>query len=216
MTNRPYFSPRMLGRVGVGWGPESLSRKSLCAFLSLTSGQASLQSAEAPTRHVNDSRHRKVSRTGPEIKKSNVSEEFFGSPQKSPEKYPKESKNTPQNPKCIFLDFFWPFQGHFCGPPKYLLRFCMARATSLAAEIQKAGDDPHFQNNAFGAKRSFSELSESSGVPKKPSTRVSKRTLFPLATFKNAPNPKFVQNLSQRLLLRAPVSGTETCRKFVI
>ena len=40
------------------------------------------------------------------------------------------------------------------------------------------------------------------------------RTLFPLTAFKNAPNPKFVQNLSQRLFLGVPVRGTEICKKF--
>ena len=41
------------------------------------------------------------------------------------------------------------------------------------------------------------------------------RTLFPLTAFKNAPNPKFVQNLSQRLLLGVPIRGTEIAQKFV-
>ena len=35
------------------------------------------------------------------------------------------------------------------------------------------------------------------------------RTLFPLTAFKNARNPKFVQNLSQRLFWGVPVRGTE-------
>ena len=35
------------------------------------------------------------------------------------------------------------------------------------------------------------------------------RTLFPLTAFKNARNPKFVQNLSQRLFLGVPVRGTK-------
>ena len=39
------------------------------------------------------------------------------------------------------------------------------------------------------------------------------RTLFPLTEFKNAPNPKFVQNLSQRLFLGVPVRGTGSCQK---
>ena len=33
------------------------------------------------------------------------------------------------------------------------------------------------------------------------------RTLFPLTAFKNARNPKFVQNLSQRLFLGVPNQG---------
>ena len=44
------------------------------------------------------------------------------------------------------------------------------------------------------------------------------RTLFPLTAFKNARNPKFVRNLSQRLFLGVPVRGTEIWKnlsKFV-
>ena len=41
------------------------------------------------------------------------------------------------------------------------------------------------------------------------------QTLLPLTAFKNAPNPKFVQYLSQRLSLRFPVRTTGTCQKFV-
>ena len=41
------------------------------------------------------------------------------------------------------------------------------------------------------------------------------RTLFPLTAFKNAPNPKFVQNLSRRLLFGVPIRGTQFCQKFV-
>ena len=41
------------------------------------------------------------------------------------------------------------------------------------------------------------------------------RTLFPLTAFNNAPNPEFVQNLSQRLFLRVSVRGTGICQKFV-
>ena len=38
------------------------------------------------------------------------------------------------------------------------------------------------------------------------------RSLFPLTAFKNAPNPKFVQNLSQRLFLGVPVRGSKICK----
>ena len=38
---------------------------------------------------------------------------------------------------------------------------------------------------------------------------ISLRALFPLTAFKNARNPKFVRNLSQRLFLGVPVRGTE-------
>ena len=41
------------------------------------------------------------------------------------------------------------------------------------------------------------------------------RTLFPLTAFKNAPNPKFVQNLSRRLFFGVPIRGTQICQKFV-
>ena len=40
------------------------------------------------------------------------------------------------------------------------------------------------------------------------------RTLFPLTAFKNAPNPKFVQNLSRRLFFGVPIRGTQICQKF--
>ena len=39
--------------------------------------------------------------------------------------------------------------------------------------------------------------------------------LFPLTAFRNAPNPKVVQNLSQRLLFGVPVRGPKICEKFV-
>ena len=39
------------------------------------------------------------------------------------------------------------------------------------------------------------------------------RTLFALTGFKNAPNPKFVQNLSQRLSLGVLVRGAGICQK---
>ena len=42
-----------------------------------------------------------------------------------------------------------------------------------------------------------------------PVSRLELRTLFPLTAFKNARNPKFVQNLSQRLFWGVPVRGTE-------
>ena len=38
---------------------------------------------------------------------------------------------------------------------------------------------------------------------------------FPLTAFKNAPNPKFVQNLSRRLFFGVPIRGTQICQKFV-
>ena len=41
------------------------------------------------------------------------------------------------------------------------------------------------------------------------------RTLFPLTAFKNAPNPKFVQNLSRQLFFGVPIRGTQICQKFV-
>ena len=41
------------------------------------------------------------------------------------------------------------------------------------------------------------------------------RNLFPLTAFKNAPNPKFVQNLSQRLFLGVPVRGSKICKRIV-
>ena len=41
------------------------------------------------------------------------------------------------------------------------------------------------------------------------------RTLFPLTAFKNAPNPKFVKNLSRRLFFGVPIRGTQICQKFV-
>ena len=41
------------------------------------------------------------------------------------------------------------------------------------------------------------------------------RTLFPLTAFKNAPSPKFVQNLSWRLFFGVPIRGTQICQKFV-
>ena len=44
---------------------------------------------------------------------------------------------------------------------------------------------------------------------------VDLRTPFPLTAFKNARNPKFVQNLSQRLFWGVPVRGTEIWKKFV-
>ena len=40
------------------------------------------------------------------------------------------------------------------------------------------------------------------------------RTLLPLTAFKNARNPKFVQNLSQRLFWGLPVKGTEICKNL--
>ena len=43
---------------------------------------------------------------------------------------------------------------------------------------------------------------------------VGLRTLFPLTAFKNARNPKFVQNLSQRLFWGVPVTGTEIWKNF--
>ena len=47
------------------------------------------------------------------------------------------------------------------------------------------------------------------GFPKGGLCRHDLRTLFPLTAFKNARNPKFVQNLSQRLVWGVPVRGTE-------
>ena len=41
------------------------------------------------------------------------------------------------------------------------------------------------------------------------------RAPLPLTAFKDAPNPKFVQNLSQRLFLRVPVRRTGICPKIV-
>ena len=41
------------------------------------------------------------------------------------------------------------------------------------------------------------------------------RTLRPLTAFKNAPNPKFVKNLSRRLFFGVPIRGTQICQKFV-
>ena len=41
------------------------------------------------------------------------------------------------------------------------------------------------------------------------------RTLFPLTAFKNAPNPKFVKNLSRRLFFGVPIRKTQICQKFV-
>ena len=40
------------------------------------------------------------------------------------------------------------------------------------------------------------------------------RNLFPLTAFKNAPNPKFVQNLSQRLFLGVPVRGPKFAKNL--
>ena len=40
-------------------------------------------------------------------------------------------------------------------------------------------------------------------------------TSFPLQHSRMSPNPKFVQNLSQRLFLRVPVKATEICQTFV-
>ena len=40
------------------------------------------------------------------------------------------------------------------------------------------------------------------------------QNLLPLTAFKNAPNPKFVQNLSQRLFLGVPVRGSNICKKW--
>ena len=37
---------------------------------------------------------------------------------------------------------------------------------------------------------------------------------FPLRAFKNAPNPKFVQNLSRRLFFGVPIRRTQICQKF--
>ena len=39
-------------------------------------------------------------------------------------------------------------------------------------------------------------------------------TRFPLAAFKNAPNPKFVQNLSRRLFLGVPIRETGICQNL--
>ena len=44
---------------------------------------------------------------------------------------------------------------------------------------------------------------------------VGLRTLFSLTAFKNAPNPKFVQNLSRRLFFGVPIRGSQICQKFV-
>ena len=38
---------------------------------------------------------------------------------------------------------------------------------------------------------------------------------LPLTAFKNAPNPKFVQNLSRRLFFGVPIRGTQICQKVV-
>ena len=41
------------------------------------------------------------------------------------------------------------------------------------------------------------------------------RTLFPITAFKNAPDPKFVQNLSRRFFFGVPINRTQICQKFV-
>ena len=40
------------------------------------------------------------------------------------------------------------------------------------------------------------------------------KPFFPLQHSKNAPNPKFVQNLSRRLSFWVPIRGTQICQKI--
>ena len=44
---------------------------------------------------------------------------------------------------------------------------------------------------------------------------VDLRALRPLTAFKNAPNPKLVQNLSRRLFFGIPIRGTQICHNCV-
>ena len=52
-------------------------------------------------------------------------------------------------------------------------------------------------------------------VPHSTGKRPELRTLFPLTAFKNARNPKFVQNLSQRLFWGVPVTGAEIWKNLL-
>ena len=78
------------------------------------------------------------------------------------------------------------------------------RPISLMSQVQKFYT--RWLTTEVGMASEAEPIGEQHGFRK---SRQALRTLFLLTAFKNARNPKFVRNLSQRLFLGVPVRGTE-------
>ena len=106
----------------------------------------------------------------------------------------------------VFLTFRGPLASHDSNP--YPNRTRIARYNAISAPLSQVSRlvrgspmEPFF--GTFRGSPPFAPLLVTSV------RHLSLRTLSPLTAFKNARNPKFVQNLSQRLFLGVPVRGTE-------
>ena len=92
--------------------------------------------------------------------------------------------------KSMFADYFRIISGWSVS------------AVPKRGRSRRSGTQKHTQMHANARKRAQKNAKEL-------------RTLRPLTAFKNAPNPKFVKNLSRRLFFGVPLRATEICQKFV-